>query len=655
MNLQGIAKELDPYLLENVAFAGTANFPGALSDNLPDHLPDHLREAKDVLAELASVFFPIESEARRQSQELMEGRKPPHGLAEEVPDLASRYRILVEQIPAVVFMAFLDKGISEAYVSPQIETMLGFTQEEWINDPVRWYRQIHPEDKGRWSLEASQMFLSGEPLRSVYRVLARDGHAVWFHCEVRMVRRADGRPWFIHGVGFDVTELKQTEAELTQARAELEQRVLERTNELARANAELRLEIAERRRVEEERAQLLAREQEARQAAESANRLKDDFLTTVSHELRTPLTAIVGWTEMLRDGALDPAAAERALLTIERNAKAQVNLVNDLLDASRIVTGKLQIEIRPVELITIVEAAVDTLRPAVEAKDLRLQMVLQPWVGPFSGDHSRLQQIISNLISNAIKFTPPGGMIEVRLERRGGQAVITISDTGQGIRPEFLPHVFDRFRQADGSTTRTHGGLGLGLAIVKHLVEMHGGTIQADSRGEGHGASFAVTLPLAQIQRMQVTDGQVVGGNPRSSILSGVRVLVVDDEADAREVLAAMLQRCSADVRVAASVAEALAIIPKWRPDVLVSDIGMPGEDGYMLIRKLRSLPLAQGGQIPALALTAHAGAQDRQLALASGYQNHLAKPIKGPDLSAAVVSLVGRIEEDPDSILELY
>lgn len=655
MNLQGIAKELDPYLLENVAFAGTANFPGALSDNLPDHLPDHLREAKDVLAELASVFFPIESEARSQSQELMEGRKPPHGLAEEAPDLASRYRILVEQIPAVVFMAFLDKGISEAYVSPQIETMLGFTQEEWINDPVRWYRQIHPEDKGRWSLEASQMFLSGEPLRSVYRVLARDGHAVWFHCEVRMVRRADGRPWFIHGVGFDVTELKQTEADLTQARAELEQRVLERTNELARANAELRLEIAERRRVEEERAQLLAREQEARQAAESANRLKDDFLTTVSHELRTPLTAIVGWTEMLRDGALDPAAAERALLTIERNAKAQVNLVNDLLDASRIVTGKLQIEIRPVELITIVEAAVDTLRPAVEAKDLRLQMVLQPWVGPFSGDHSRLQQIISNLISNAIKFTPPGGMIEVRLERRGDQAAITVSDTGQGIRPEFLPHVFDRFRQADGSTTRTHGGLGLGLAIVKHLVEMHGGTIQADSRGAGHGASFVVTLPLAQIQRRPVADGQAVVSNPRSSILSGVRVLVVDDEADAREVLAAMLQRCSADVRVAASVAEGLAIIPQWRPDVLVSDIGMPGEDGYMLIRKLRSLPLAQGGQIPALALTAHAGAQDRQLALASGYQNHLAKPIKGPDLSAAVVSLVGRIEEDPDSILELY
>jgi signal transduction histidine kinase/ActR/RegA family two-component response regulator len=469
-----------------------------------------------------------------------------------------------------------------------------------------------------------------------------------------MVRRADGRPWFIHGVGFDVTELKQTEAELQQARDELERRVLERTEELARTNADLRIEIVERRRVEEERAELLAREQEARKAAEAANRLKDDFLTTVSHELRTPLTAIVGWTEMLREGALDAVSTERALQTIERNAKAQVNLVNDLLDASRIVTGKLQLEVRPVELITIVEAAVDTLRPAVEAKEIRLQMVLQPWVGPFSGDQSRLQQIISNLISNAIKFTPPDGLIEVRLEKRGQQAFITVKDTGRGISPEFLPHVFDRFRQADGSTTRAHGGLGLGLAIVKSLVEMHGGTIQADSSGEGQGASFVVALPLTRPRSQAASNDRVTIRTQQSSLLNGVRVLVVDDEADAREVLGVMLRRCSADVRIAASVAEAFALLPQWRPDVLVSDIGMPGEDGYALIRKLRLLPPEQGGRIPALALTAHASTQDRDRALAAGYQNHLAKPIKGAMLASAVAALVSRVEEDPDSILEL-
>jgi PAS domain S-box-containing protein len=406
----------------------------------------------------------------------------------------------------------------------------------------------------------------------------------------------------------------------------------------------------ERRWVEKQRAAFLAGEQEARRLAEDASRLKDDFLAMISHELRAPLTAILGWAQMLRSGALDRASAERALLTIERNAKSQAHLVGDLLDASRIATGKLSLENRPVELMSIVEAAVDAVRPSVEAKNLRMQIVLEPWVGPFNGDVERLKQVVWNLLSNAIKFTPQGGLIEVRLERLENKALLIVSDTGQGIDPVFLPHIFDRFSQVDISMKRRQGGLGLGLAIVKHIVELHGGAIYAYSRGEGQGSDFMITLPLAT--KEGASEGSTLwaahpeGEETRSGTLRGVRVLVVDDEHDTREVLSVMLARYGTEVRTAASAADALEVFSQWKPDVLVSDIGMPEEDGYALIQKIRALPQENGADVPAIALTAFAAAQDKERALASGFQRHLSKPIEPVALAKNVARILGRSEE---------
>ncbi len=409
-------------------------------------------------------------------------------------------------------------------------------------------------------------------------------------------------------------------------------------------------DITNRKRIDEERAEGLRREQEARRVAEEANRLKDDFLAMISHELRAPLTAILGWAQMLRSGSLDRTSAERALVTIERNAKSQAHLVGDLLDASRIATGKLSLEVRPVELMSIVEAAVDAVRPSVEAKNLRMQIVLEPWVGPFNGDAERLKQIVWNLLSNAIKFTPAGGLIEVRLERLENKALLIVSDTGQGIAPEFLPRIFDRFRQADSSSRRQQGGLGLGLAIVKHLVELHGGAIYAYSRGVGQGADFMITLPLAVQGEGEepgagwhLPEGQ---SETRSTTLRGARVLVVEDDHDTREILSVMLTRYGTEVRTAASAAEAVEIFSNWKPDVLVSDIGMPVEDGYSLIKRIREMPEEDGGQVPAIALTAFAGVQDKELALAAGFQVHLSKPVEPVALAKAVARILGRSDE---------
>jgi PAS domain S-box-containing protein len=410
-------------------------------------------------------------------------------------------------------------------------------------------------------------------------------------------------------------------------------------------------DISKRKAQEEERTAMLEQEQEARKVAEDANRLKDDFLAMISHELRAPLTAILGWAQMLRSGALDRASAERALLTIERNAKSQAHLVGDLLDASRIATGKLNIERKPVELMSIVEAAVDAVRPSVEAKNLRMQIVLEPWVGPFNGDAERLKQVVWNLLSNAIKFTPPGGLIEVRLERLENKALLIVSDTGQGIDPEFLPAIFDRFRQADSSSKRRQGGLGLGLAIVKHIVELHSGAIYAYSRGEGQGSDFMITLPLAAADTASESselwpirpDGQM---ETRTTSLRGARVLVVDDDHDTREILAVMLMRYGTDIRSAGSAAEAIEIFKQWRPDVLVSDIGMPVEDGYALIGKIRALTSEEGGDIPAIALTAFAAAQDRERTFEAGFQKHLSKPVEPVQLAKEVARILGRSEE---------
>ena len=398
-----------------------------------------------------------------------------------------------------------------------------------------------------------------------------------------------------------------------------------------------------------ERRLALEREKEARREAEEANRVKDEFLSTLSHELRTPLTAIMGWSNMLLHGDVDQSKHQQAIETIARNANSQCQLIDDLLEVSRIITGKLRLDFVGCDLQPIIEAACDSIRPAAEAKGVHLHLLLQPDVGEVLGDRERLQQVVWNLVSNAVKFTPGTGEVDVKLERINSHVEITVSDSGAGIHPDFLPHVFDRFRQADGSTTRSHGGLGLGLAIVRHLVELHGGMATADSAGLGEGATFTVRLPLMLSAEAQVrVDPQKpvhtrVSTEQAPASLEGLRILIVDDESDARELVTAMLGRSGAIMKAAASAKEAMDLVESWKPDVLIADIGMPVEDGYGLIKRLRARPKEQGGQTPAVALTAYARTEDRVRALSEGYQVHLSKPVDRSELAAVVARLVER------------
>lgn len=413
-------------------------------------------------------------------------------------------------------------------------------------------------------------------------------------------------------------------------------------------------DITERKRAEEEREQSLVREQEARreaeaarQRAEQASRLKDEFLATISHELRTPLNHMLGWITLLRGGELQPEQSRKALETIERNVHSQNRLIGDLLDVSRIIAGKLHIEPRPIEIADVVEAAAESARPTADKKGVHLLTKLDPQAGIISGDAERLQQAVWNLLSNAIKFTPEGGHVQVRLERVNSQVKIIVSDDGQGISADFLPHVFDRFRQEDASSSRQHSGLGLGLTIVRNLVEMQGGSVRADSAGEGLGATFSITFPVASDQappaeskrRSQIVDERRAG----LPSLDGVRVLLVDDAADARELFILMLGKSGADVKAVASAAEAFSLLREWRPDVILCDIAMPDEDGYSLIRRIRQMDEERGETIPAVALTAFAGSKDRLQAFAAGYQMHIAKPVERAELVAVVANLTGR------------
>jgi signal transduction histidine kinase/CheY-like chemotaxis protein len=399
---------------------------------------------------------------------------------------------------------------------------------------------------------------------------------------------------------------------------------------------------------------LLSENHRAQQLAETSAGLaaeaeaKDRFLAVLSHELRTPLTAMLGWARMLREGKLGADASARALDVIERNTKRQAQLIEDLLHVSRIISGKVALDLRPLGLAQVIDTVVENLRPAVETKGLWLELVLDPAVGLVSADPDRFAQVVSNLVSNAIKFTPAGGRVEVRLGQVDRGVELTVTDTGVGIAPDFLPFVFDRFRQADGGTTRAYAGLGLGLAIVRHLVELHGGSVEATSPGEGRGARFTVCLPVlagAGIWRSEPYAPTAESSTWFDDVprLDGVRVLIVDDEADARELFTSVLEQHRSEVTAVSSVAEALTLLKRWRPDVLVSDLGMPGEDGYDLVRKLRRLAPNDGGRIPALALTAYAQTEDGRQALAAGFQLHVAKPVEPVVLAMAVAQLAGR------------
>jgi PAS domain S-box-containing protein len=521
-----------------------------------------------------------------------------------------RYRSLADAMPQIVWTARAD-GFNDYYNQRWFE-YTGLTLEQ--TEGWGWQPVLHPEDVERCLRSWATAVQTGSSYEIEYRFRrASDGAYRWHLGRAFPMRAPDGRivKWF--GTATDIDDQK---------------------------------------RAEEERARLLASEREARERAEEANRAKDEFLATLSHELRTPLTAMLGWTRMLRTRQLDQNTSAHALETIERNVRAQAQLIEDLLDVSRIITGKLRLDVSPVELMPIIEAALDSVRPAADAKMIQLQTALDPLTGPVSGDAARLQQVVWNLVSNAVKFTPKGGHVDVRLGRVESHVEITVSDTGQGISRNFLPHVFDRFRQADSSTTRAHGGLGLGLAIVRHLVELHGGIVEAESEGEGLGSTFRVQLPVMAAASATNLDAGVMrregGAAPTAStslecapVLDDLRVLVVDDEQDARDLIVTVLERCGASVCAVGTVAEALDALRERRIDILISDIGIPGEDGYDLIRRVRSMPESQGGSLPAVALTAYAGKENRKQALAAGFQIHLSKPVDPGELAAAISSLV--------------
>ena len=446
------------------------------------------------------------------------------------------------------------------------------------------------------------------------------------HFETERVRK-DGRRIF---VSISVSPIKNSRGEIVGA-------------------ANVGRDISLQKRAEIERQEMLRKERAARADAEAASRAKDAFLAMLSHELRSPLSPILAWARLLRQGVLDAEKTERALETIERSARSQAQLIDDLLDISRIVSGKLRLQVSPVKLAAVIDAAMEVVRPAAEAKNIRIHAALDTETGPIAGDPERLQQVVWNLLSNAIKFTPKGGRVQITLERVNSHVEIAVSDTGQGVPPEFLPHLFERFQQADMGTTRSHGGLGLGLAIVRHITELHGGTVHAESPGEGKGTTVTVKLPrmifartAGEIERRHPTL-EALPAEPDYPQLSDLRVLVVDDEPDSNEVVRTLLASCGAEVRVAGSAAEGLRELGRWTPHVLVSDIGMPGEDGYAFLGKVR----AQGGTIgtiPAVALTAYATTADRIRIFSAGFQVHVVKPIDPSELVTVVASVARRL-----------
>jgi len=463
----------------------------------------------------------------------------------------------------------------------------------------------HRDDLPR-NLDLFRRLLAGEMphYEMEKRYVRRDGAVVWAHLFGSLVRNRDGTPAY----GVAVIQ-----------------------------------DISERKRAEAESEALLGREQAARREAEEASRLKDEFLATVSHELRTPLNAIVGWSAVARMHQGEPGMIARALETIERNARAQKQLIEDLLDVSRIITGKLKLEIAAVDLRAMVDAALETVKVAAEAKSLQIGVGIGADVPPIAADATRLQQVVWNLLANAVKFTPPGGRIDVGVQCREGEVRLSVHDTGQGIEPDFLPYVFDRFRQQDGSITRRHGGLGLGLAIVRHIAELHGGYASAASEGEGRGACFEVVLPATRVPQPAAIQPQPPAGQESRTVLAGLRLLVVEDERDSLQMLGDLLSGYGAEVALADSAARALEWLSCSRFDLLLCDIGMPEMDGYALMREVRRREAGSGTAIPAVALTAYGRAEDRVRALAAGFQNHVTKPVEPEELALVVVRSVAR------------
>jgi PAS domain S-box-containing protein len=553
-----------------------------------------------------------------------------------------RYRFLADSIPEMVWTA--DAEGKRNYVNQRWHEYTGLNLEETVG--YGWRKILHPDDLEKSAQLWTEALSNGTPYEAEHRYLrAADGTYRWHLVRGLPIKDDQGRvvKWF--GTCTDIHQQKQ---------------------------------------IEEERAQILEREKAARLEAEAANRIKDEFLAVLSHELRSPLNPILGWTKLLKSRKFDEAATFRALDTIERNAKLQIQLIDDLLDVSRILRGKLCLNFAVFDLAIIINAAIETVKLAAQEKSIEMHLQIEPNVGKVLCDFNRLQQVVGNLLNNAVKFTPAGGRIDIKLSMcrgvgdmetwrqgdkgdkgtrgqggQGGQggisspspspplphspyAEITVTDTGKGISSEFLPHVFEYFRQADSSTTRNHGGLGLGLSIVRHLVELHGGSVRTESAGVGKGATFTVRLPLISESRKQGKENKAEAENINSLPLAGIRILLVDDEIDTRDFMSFVLQEHGADVTVASSASEALKAFAESPPDILLSDLGMPLMDGYSLMTQIRSISSEQGGQIPAIALTAYAGEKDRDRAFAAGFQKHVAKPVEPSELVALIIDLLG-------------
>ncbi len=540
----------------------------------------YLTDAVDPMVLLATVRALLR--LRRAEQERNEAR-------ERLAESERRMSRLVDNLSDVVYRVRLDPNFAYEFISPAVTPMTGYGPEEYYRHPDLAWKQVHPEDSVALKAIAR---MEGDRASLVLRWRCRDGHTIWTEHRVVGLRDSSRRLVALEGVARDITAQKLAEEEL--------------------------------RRV---------------------NRVKDEFLATLSHELRTPLNAIVGWSQMLQSGKLTPALEERAVDAIARNAMAQRQLINDVLDVSRIVSGKMRLEPRLFDVAGAIRQAVDAVKPAAVAKGLDLEAEGTEAAVPMMGDPDRLQQVFWNLLSNAVKFTPTGGRIDVILRPGESALEIEVRDTGVGIPEWFLPHVFERFSQVDSSMHRRHHGLGLGLALVRHLVELHGGTVRADSQGEGRGTTVTVKLPA----RLGLTRPVLAGtaspatqqhGRPASARLAGVRVLLVDDDADGRQVIGEQLRQAGAEVSEAESASTALAVLPLLLPDVIISDIGMPEQDGLELMRLVRLLPPESGGGIPAIALTAYGRDEDRAAALQAGYQLHLPKPVPVADLTGHVVRL---------------
>src|SRR5687768_154821 len=538
------------------------------------------------------------------------------------PELAPYWlAALIESADDAIISKTLD-GIITSW-NHGAQRIFGYTAEETIGKSVT---MLIPPDH----LDEEPAILAR--LRAGHRIehyetirVTKNGRLIDISLTVSPIKGPHGQIVGASKIARDITEQRQARQALTAAYEAAKQ---------ARAEAE----------------QAAAEKERLYHLAEESSRLKEEFLATISHELRTPLSAILGWTRMLRLGQLSAEDHAKALDTIERNARAQAQLIDDLLDVSRIITGKLRMDVRPSDPNGFIDAAVEAVRPAAEAKGVRVQKVMDTGAVSIPGDPVRLQQVVWNLLSNAIKFTPRGGRVQIRSERVNSHLEIVVSDTGQGISPDFLPHVFDRFRQADQKTSRQYGGMGLGLAIVRHLVELHGGTVQAASGGPGQGATFTVQLPISPIYQVDATGGRVHPGardllpaHESTDRLDGLIILIVDDEPDTRELLRQGLEYCGATVRVAESAAEALKALANEVPDILISDIGMPNVDGYDLIRQVRTLQTEEGRRVAAIALTAYTRVEDRLHALRAGYDMHVPKPVELTELCAVSASLTRR------------